>query len=231
MYPSPFRDGVRWGAGRLEIIIKMLEFRDIKKYYAQEPALHIAELMLDTGIYWIKGANGSGKTTLLKMAAALLPFEGDIIFKGISLKHNAMEYRRHISWAEAEPLYPSFITGKDLLTLYKKIRKAPDKEMNSWIDFFGMNEYIGNAVGTYSAGMVKKLSLALAFTGNLPLILLDEPLITLDAATLQLVSSLILDKHKQNGTTFLLSSHQDADTELFHNGKKILIQHKSAVHI
>lgn len=209
----------------------MLEFKNVQKSYGSYLALQLSDMKLESSIYWIKGANGSGKTTLLKMAAGLLPFEGDIVFKNISLKKEPVIYRRNISWAEAEPLFPSFIRGRDMLLLYKDIRKATNNEMDLWIDFFEMKEYIGNPIGTYSAGMVKKLSLALAFIGEPPLMLLDEPLITLDAETLKKVCTLILEKHKQNGTCFLLSSHQDSDTELFHNGRKILVQNQSAVFV
>lgn len=205
----------------------MLELRNIKKYYNSNLVLEISFLKLESGIYWLKGANGSGKTTLLKMIAGLLPFEGDILFKGISLRNKPFIYRQNISWAEAEPLFPSFMTGKDLVNLYRKIRTVLKEEADNLPELFKMTEYINNPIGTYSAGMTKKLSLVLAFLGNPPLIVLDEPLITLDADTFNVVSALILQKNRTIGTSFLMSSHQDLDEELSISGRMLIVNNRT----
>lgn len=205
----------------------MLELRNIKKHYNKNLVLDIPFLQLENGIYWVKGANGSGKTTLLKMIAGLLPFQGDIVFKDISLKNESLTYRQNISWAEAEPLFPSFMTGKDLLSLYQNIRKVTRKEVHSLLELFNMTEYINSAIGTYSAGMTKKLSLVMAFLGNPPLILLDEPFITLDADAYNLACAFIAEKNKNSGTAFLMSSHQDLNLELSLSGREITVSNKS----
>lgn len=205
----------------------MLELRNIKKHYNKNLALEISFLQLESGIYWVRGTNGSGKTTLLKMIAALLPFEGDIIFKDISLKKEPLTYRQNIGWAEAEPLFPSFMTGKDLLSLYQEIRRVKQKEVNSLLELFNMTDYVNNAIGTYSTGMVKKLSLVLAFLGHPPLIVLDEPLITLDADAFNMACNFIEEKNKSTGTTFLISSHQDLDIELSLLGKEITVSNQT----
>ena len=56
--------------------------------------------------------------------------------------------------------------------------------------------------------MIKKLSIVLAFMGNPLIILLDEPLITLDTQSLHILHSWIIEKNKRDGTSFLISSHQ-----------------------
>jgi ABC-2 type transport system ATP-binding protein len=137
----------------------------------------IPSLQIDGGIAWIKGANGSGKTTLLKITAGLVPFAGDAILQKISLKNNPVLYRQHIGWAEAEPLYPGFLSGSDLLTLYRNIRKISSREIEEITSLLHMGDFIPKPVRTYSAGMVKKLALALAFIGKPSLVLLDEPFI------------------------------------------------------
>lgn len=93
----------------------MLKLIDAKKSYNSQLILQVPILNLENGIYWVKGANGSGKSTFLKMVAALLPFEGDIVCNGISLKSDPLVYRQDVSWAQAEPLYPAFMSGMDLI--------------------------------------------------------------------------------------------------------------------
>jgi ABC-2 type transport system ATP-binding protein len=205
----------------------MLRLEKIKKFYNVHLVLQIPSLQLEEGIYWLKGANGSGKTTLLKMIAGLLPFEGDILFNDISLKTKPLAYRQNVSWAEAEPLFPEFMTGMDLLLLYRNIRKAPQHEIDELIEVFGLTEYINNATGTYSEGMKKKLSLALAFIGNPSLIALDEPFITLDPDSIILVRNIILETHKNKETTFLMSSHQELAMELLRIGKELTVSNQT----
>jgi ABC-2 type transport system ATP-binding protein len=209
----------------------MLELTNVKKFYDTRLVLEIPFLQLENSIYWVKGTNGSGKTSLLKMVAGLLPFEGDILFKDISLKKKALTYRQNVSWAEAEPLYPAFMTGIELISLYRSIRKATQNTVDMLIGFFNMNEYVNDAIGTYSTGMIKKLSLVLAFIGDPSLIVLDEPLITLDSDALTSVSNFILEKHKNTGTIFLMSTHQEQNTLSLLPGKELIVSNRSVFYI
>lgn len=184
-------------------------------------------MQLQNNIYWVKGANGSGKTTLLKMIAALLPFEGDILLNGISINRQPLAYRRQVSWAEAEPLYPEFMTGSQLISLHQNIRKASTDHAKKLIQLFSMTGFVNHTIGTYSAGMKKKLSLVLAFLGNQKLVILDEPLVTLDKETVSVVCNYILNNHSKNGTCFLMSSHQEPDTKLLISGRQITVANQT----
>src|SRR5437868_10929138 len=101
-----------------QYIYPMLEMQNIKKRYNIKVVLDIPLLKIENGIYWLKGENGSGKTTLLKIIAGLLPFEGDVKFNNVSVKKNPLAYRQKVSWAEAEPLFPLFMSGSDIVSLY-----------------------------------------------------------------------------------------------------------------
>lgn len=197
--------------------------------YHYNLVLEIPSLKLGNAVWWLKGENGSGKTTLLKIIAGLLPFEGEVSINKTSLKNQALAYRKLISWAEAEPLFPPFLTGHDLVTLYKDIRGAVQKDIDPLLEVLSMHDYINHKTGTYSAGMNKKLSLVLAFIGNPLLIILDEPLITLDPHAFHQVCSLIIEKNKNDGTGFLMSSHQAPDENLFASAKQLVVNNKTVV--
>ncbi len=188
--------------------IFMLEIRSGKKVYDGREILNIPRLQLDKGIYWLQGINGSGKTTFLRMIAGLIPFSGDILFDGISLHQHPLPYRRQISLAEAEPLYPSFITGAEMIGFYQHIRKATAQQTGQLIHLFGMRPHLATPIGAYSSGMIKRLSLLLALLGDTPLILLDEPLATLDAEAAHRLPDLIREYHQDHGKSFIFSSHQ-----------------------
>jgi ABC-2 type transport system ATP-binding protein len=188
----------------------MLSIRKYSKSYGGISVLTIEDLVLTPGIYWIKGENGSGKSTLFKSIAGIIPFEGEIEFRGLSVKKDAVAFRRLVNYAEAEPLYPGFLTAKDLTRFVGKTKGGSLDQQRHYIEAFGINSFFEKACETYSSGMMKKLSLALAFLGNPEVVILDEPLITLDESARYILIEEILTLAKK-GTTLLLSSHQLLD--------------------
>lgn len=188
----------------------MLYFSKFQKTYGAITILKIDDLIIQPGIYWVKGANGSGKTTFLKIVAGILHFEGDIKLKTqqISIKKQPIVYRKLVNFAEAEPIFPGFLTGRELIDLFISAKGGTPGQANFYIDSMKMHDYIDASISTYSSGMIKKLSIVLAFMGNPLIILLDEPLITLDTQSLHILHSWIIEKNKRDGTSFLISSHQ-----------------------
>ncbi len=205
----------------------MLQLTDLKKAYGSRLILQIQSLNIPSGSYWIKGNNGSGKTTLMKIVAGINPFEGFVQLNTIDLVANPMAYRKQVSFAEAEPLFPGFTTGWNLIRFVQTTRKETDAGIQSLVKYFGIGNFLPYAIGTYSSGMTKKLSLLLAFIGDTKLILLDEPLITLEDVFLPSLFSLIKDR-QANGTSFLLSSHQPFQHEQFKPDGKIVVENQTA---
>jgi ABC-2 type transport system ATP-binding protein len=207
----------------------MLKLANVKKGYNGHIVLDIPLLQIESGMYWIKGVNGSGKTTLLKMIAGLIPFQGAIQFDAFSLKAHPVKYRQNVGWAEAEPLFPSYLTGWNLLSLFRTIRKLPEKDVRFFLDLFEMNGYVNKQIETYSAGMVKKLSLVLALLGDQKLIVLDEPLITLDQTTLESLCTFMVNRCTTGTVTFLISSHQYLDSRLLPFAKEITVSNQTVL--
>ncbi|HEY4108109.1 ABC transporter ATP-binding protein [Puia sp.] len=193
----------------------MLEFRQVEKRFDDRLIVSIPDQTLDSGIYWLQGANGTGKTTLLRMIAGILPFRGDILLQGCSQRNNPVDYRRIVGWADAEPLYPGFLTGDDLLNFYGGILRPEPRQIAGLTQHFGVRGWLNTRVATWSSGMTKKFALLLAFLGRPALVTLDEPLITLDEPGLTGLTALIREYHREYGTGFLLSSHQPVPAEAF----------------
>jgi ABC-2 type transport system ATP-binding protein len=182
----------------------------ITKSYHDTVILDIPHLTLDYGVYWLLGGNGAGKTTTMKVMGGLIPFKGDILLdnNSISCRKEPVKYRRLVNYAEAEPLYPGFVTGSDLLALYVNTKGKGYEDVKEMVDLLGVGSFIHQPVNSYSSGMLKKISLLLAFTGTPKVILLDEPLITLDTQSLPLLYTLVEKFHQQYGVTFCITSHQ-----------------------
>lgn len=188
----------------------MLRFNNYKKQFGDTLVIGVPQMDLDNGIYWLKGENGSGKTTLIKSICGLIPFDGDITVAGNNIRKDRMAYTAAVNYAEAEPLYPSFLTGNDLIQFYQKTKGGTAQECRRLMEAMGIDSYVAKKVGTYSSGMAKKLSLVLGFLGNPTLILLDEPLITLDQQSVTNLREMI-EEYVAKDVSFLVTSHQEVD--------------------
>jgi ABC-2 type transport system ATP-binding protein len=205
----------------------MLAIKDLSKNYGAHTILQISELNIPPGTFWIEGGNGSGKTTLLKILAGICPFEGLVSLNNINLKKSPVAYRNEISFAEAEPQFPPTVTGTELIEFFRKTRDADTAEVKTLIHHFNIENFIGQSVGGYSSGMMKKLSILLAFMGSPKLILLDEPLITLDINFIPLLLAAIKERQAQ-GISFLITSHQAFESTMLAFDGKLLVRDHSA---
>ena len=206
----------------------MLSLKQIDKKYGSHTVLSFDEWKIDSGIFWLKGGNGTGKTTLFRIIAGQTPFSGQLLLNNIDLKKDSIHFRSKISYAEAEPQYPLFITGHELINFYKDVRQAQQQEIDELTLLFEMDTFLDQKIGGYSSGMLKKLSLICAFIGDVELYILDEPLITIDVESAAKLYQLISSKAKQ-GKSFLLSSHQEINKEKLKLSQVFEIKNKAII--
>ncbi|TAE22716.1 MAG: ABC transporter ATP-binding protein [Cytophagales bacterium] len=193
----------------------LLTIDNLRKAYHDTPIITIPSLALNPGTYWFRGINGSGKSTLLRTLAGMLPFEGSITLDGqYEVNRHPVPYRLRVNYAEAEPLYPDFLSAHDIIRFVGKAKQATSEQIASLAERLGVDTYWHKPTGTYSSGMMKKVALLMAFLGQPALILLDEPLTTIDDRAAQTLLALI-QEHQARGVSFGLASHQDVgQTEL-----------------
>lgn len=208
----------------------VLEIESLKQHYGSLEVLDIVSWKIAYGIYWIQGENGAGKSTLFRSLAGMLPFQGNVILdEKYNLKTAPVDYRLRLNLGEAEPLYPSFLTPGDLITFVAEAKKSPRGQAELLIEALGIN-YLKHPFGSCSSGMVKKVSLAISFLGNPSVIILDEPLITIDKEARKALFELIQRYHQQ-GVSFLISSHQLFQQEGLAVTASFALQHKTLVRI
>lgn len=208
----------------------VFRIENLTQQYGSHQILNIPNWKIEEGIYWIHGENGAGKSTLFRTLAGMLPYTGQLVLNDhFDLQKNRVDYLLRLNLGEAEPLYPSFLTPNDLLEYVAEAKKAPVGQTNSLIEALGIN-YLKNTFGSCSSGMVKKVSLALAFLGNPSLIILDEPLITIDKDARTSLFELI-KTYRAQGVTFLLSSHQAFQQEGLEVSGSFVLRDKNLIQI
>jgi ABC-2 type transport system ATP-binding protein len=190
----------------------MLQINNFSKSYQDHLVLSIDALTISPGVNWLKGENGSGKTSLFKSLAGIVPFDGEISLGSVNLKKEPIAFRKLVNYSEAEPLFPEFLTAKDIVRFIGKTKGASSDQQDNYCRRLGIDQYFTKSCGTFSSGMLKKLSLATAFFGDPKLIILDEPLVTLDEGARETLMGIIHEKLTDSEITFLLSSHQSMDS-------------------
>lgn len=206
----------------------MLSIRNFSKSYSGNLIIEIPKFDFQSGIYWVKGENGSGKTTFFKALAGMHPCQGEVKFTDdISLHEHPVDFRRHINYTEAEPVYPGFLTARDLIHFIGKAKKSPQEQQHLLVNRFGIDKYVENACDTYSSGMIKKVSLAIAFLGAPRLIILDEPLITLDEFARKILFELMDEYITTYKSIILLSSHQLLENNAIQVNQVLTIKEKT----
>jgi ABC-2 type transport system ATP-binding protein len=210
----------------------MLELRCVTKFYSGIPVVENVSFIAQAGeVTGYLGPNGSGKSTTLKMITGLIePSEGEILFRGESIKRDRIGYKQRLGYVPEEPhLYPH-LTGAEYLEMVGQLRGLPERRTAEKIDGFlrllSLYEDRYVPISAYSKGMRQKILLAAALLHNPDLILLDEPFSGLDVNSALVLRNLIRDLAAR-GKVVLFSSHELETVERV--SSRIVILHKGHV--
>lgn len=170
-----------------------LHIEDIKKNFGEKEVLKGCSGIFEQGrIYGLLGRNGAGKTTLLK--AIYGDFED---FSGSAKIEEDDGTVRELSGDEigmifSQPMIPDFLTGYEFIKFYSEaIGKEVDIE--AIFDRLNFDEKDGHRlIKGYSSGMKSKLHLMTLLISKPPVMLLDEPLTSLDVVVAEEIKNILL---------------------------------------
>jgi ABC-2 type transport system ATP-binding protein len=175
--------------------------------------------------------NGSVKSTFFKAISGIIPFDGEVVFDNkLNLKKEPVEFRRIINYSFAEPRFPDYLSGKDILDYYLNIYKIQHHEIKTWIELFGVEAYYKTPISTYSSGMLKKISLIAALIGDAKILALDEPLTTIDKASQEKLLGLLAQKVKE-GVNILIASHHNLPESDLKIDNHFLVENETIINL
>jgi ABC-2 type transport system ATP-binding protein len=190
----------------------MLEARSLTKYYGHTAAVREVSFSVIPGeILGYLGSNGAGKSTTVKMLTGLLePSEGQIFFKGRSVREDKKAFQKQLGYVPEEAHVYPHLSGEEYLLLVGRLRGMPRRmiefKMRGFLKVFALWQDRHAPMSSYSKGMRQKILLASALLHNPEVLILDEPFSGLDVASALVLRSLLATLAKEN-KAILFSSH------------------------
>jgi ABC-2 type transport system ATP-binding protein len=190
-----------------EIVIE-----DLTKTYGKVVALNGISLRVGPGeILGLLGPNGAGKSTLMKIIVGVLhPTKGSVVVGGNDVVKDPQAAKRMMGYLPENPSLYTSLTVNEFLYFVGKIRDVPDDVLRDRIPeallTFSLEEKKNALVGTLSKGMKQKVALIVATLHHPQVLVLDEPLTSLDPKSQAFVNNWITSQGKK-GTTVMLSTH------------------------
>lgn len=190
-----------------------LETTDLGKRYRGNWALRGCSLEIPAGrIAALIGPNGAGKTTLLNLAVGLLPpSEGTVRVFGEAPADNPAALSRIGFVAQDGPLYRGF-TVAEMLRFGASLNPRWDDAM-ARARLAQLDIPLGQKVNKLSGGQQSQVALVLALAKRPDLIVLDEPVASLDPLARREFLQVLMDATVESGITVLLSSHLVGELE------------------
>ncbi len=190
-----------------------LVVKNLTKRYSSRPVLDIDELTIDKEeVLAVIGPNGSGKSTLLRLIAHLeKPDGGSIEFAGGNGVKDGFGIRRRLAVVFQESL---LFTGTvfDNIAYGLRVRKTARGEVKKRVgeaaEVFGISHLLERPSNLLSGGEAQRTSLARAFVLEPELLLLDEPMASLDPPTKESLLADLNDVLEKMKATVIYVTHE-----------------------
>lgn len=181
---------------------------DLAKSYGKVIAVNGLNLTLNEGsLTGLIGPNGAGKTTTIKMILGLLkPDRGRVEVFGQNPWDNP-KIRTLIGVVHEKAFFPSHQRTLDYLERTCRIFGMPEPRALEVLKLVDLQDARDRSIKALSAGMLQKFAIAHALIHDPQLIIADEMTANLDPQARSALLDLILQLHKDEKVTFLLSSH------------------------
>ncbi len=187
-----------------------ISVQHVSQIYGSRKVLSDICLEIEKGcIYGILGPSGCGKTTVIKtIAGILVPTEGTVHVLGEQMPKlhiiNRIGYM-----AQSDALYMN-LSGRNNMEFFAAMYGMKKNDMKYNIDraleLVKLTDHQHKLAGSYSGGMKRRLSLALAIVHNPEVLILDEPTVGIDPLLRRDIWA-ELNTMRQNGTTILVTTH------------------------
>ena len=190
-----------------------------KRFTSGGGVLAVDGLDLDVpagSVFGLLGPNGAGKTTTLRLITGLArPTAGSVAIDGLPVVPEAVGSRGGIGVLEQDPRYYGWMSGRELVEFAGRLQGlaagVARERAGETLALVGLADAARRRVGGYSGGMRQRLGIAQALVSRPRLLILDEPVSSLDPEGRRDLLALIADLRAS--ATVIFSTHVLADVE------------------
>ena len=160
----------------------MIAITGLTKAYGATRVLHDLSLSVGAGqVALLVGANGCGKSTTLRLLAGLTaPDAGRIVLDGHDAAVDPAAARAGLSFLPQSPRFHERLTTGQILAFYARLRGLPAARVDVVAARWGLAEHLRVQTGRLSGGTRQRLGLAVLDLPDAPILVLDEPGLSLD---------------------------------------------------
>ena len=186
-----------------------LIIENLSKGFDKTEVLKNINFTFESGkIYGLLGRNGAGKTTLFNC------LNGDVRIDGGSFQIKENEQGRaleaeDIGYVLSTPTVPEFLTGREFLKFFLDINKQKIFQVKTMEEYFAMvgisEEDSRKLLKDYSHGMKNKMQMLINIIAEPNILLLDEPLTSLDVIVAEEMKQLL--RSRKEGKIIIFSTH------------------------
>ncbi|WP_333859941.1 ABC transporter ATP-binding protein [Clostridium sp.] len=188
----------------------ILKTINLTKSYNNNLAVQNVNININRGdIYGLIGENGAGKTTIFKMITGLvLKTCGSIELFSESTENGLLTARKRLGALIERPFLYVNMTAYENLEACRLQKGIPGKDcITKMLKLLNLNSIRDKKVCDLSLGIRQRLGIALAVIGDPELLILDEPINSIDPIGIMEIRDILLKLNKNKNTTILISSH------------------------
>jgi ABC-2 type transport system ATP-binding protein len=190
----------------------MIYADNLCKSYGRIPVLRGLSLRAARGeVTLMVGPNGAGKSTTVKILAGLIrPHSGTARVNCFDIVRQKIAGQRSLAYLPQSPNFHPRLTCIEILLFYARLRGLPRARCEAMLDLAGLREFARVRTGELSGGMRQRLGIGLLMLPDAPVLLLDEPGLSLDPSWRKRLQE-ILHVEARYGKTVLITTHLIAE--------------------
>ncbi|KZL15430.1 Spermidine/putrescine import ATP-binding protein PotA [Pseudovibrio axinellae] len=193
-----------------------VQLKNLSKVFSGAPAVDAIDLDVVSGEFLVLlGPSGCGKTTTLRMVCGLeQPTSGSIWFNEADVTQVCVQNRRVGLVSQRFGLFPH-MTVEQNVAFGLSVRGLPaelqKKQVNEMLDIVHLSEFANRFPSQLSGGQCQRVAIARTLVTKPDVLLLDEPMASLDTLLRAQMRQFIRDLHDEYGMTTLLVTHDQVE--------------------
>jgi ABC-2 type transport system ATP-binding protein len=181
--------------------------------YGERPAVRSLSLTVQPGeIYGLLGSNGAGKTSTIKAIVGLVrPNAGEVRVFGRDALRDTLAVKAQVGYVPETSMLYEALSPREFLEFVASVRKmdaaTATRRMQSYAEAFRLGAELEEPIATLSNGTRQKVLIIAALLHAPPLLILDEPLNSLDPRSVRIMKDVLLRYVAAGTHGVLFSTH------------------------